>query len=372
MMSGLSSWIANMLPRRDAGISVPAMDGVLKPNNRLEDSPCILNVAGLDDVAPVASGLVLSAGSSLVAFPVPSGGGDVETVSTFQGTIGFLAVLDDGRYAVGVTGQGVYLGLPGDFRLIEFAAELSACMTAATQAADGRLAICIGSRRNTASEWKRDLMEKGRSGCLCLLDLDTGSTVIVAEDLAFPYGVAALADGRLIVAESWRHSIVAIDTASGKRAVLLEDLPAYPSRLSPALDGGYWLTLFAPRRQLFEFVLREDGFRNEMLQTVDPEEWVGPSLSASTRYDHPLQQGAVRQMGILKPWAPSSSYGLVVRCDENMRPVESLHSRADGALHGMTGICETKDGVFAVARGAGKLVLFTGNSAGSAASEFQS
>ncbi|MEO4043385.1 strictosidine synthase [Hoeflea sp. CAU 1731] len=371
-MSDLSSWIVNMLHRRDAGISVPAMDGVLKPNSRLEDATCILNMPGIDDVVAAGSKLVVSAGSSLLAFPLPFGGGDPETISTFEGAISFLAVLDDGRYAVGVTGKGVYLGVPGSFTLIELAPELSACMMDATQVADGRLAICIGSLRNPANEWKRDLMEKGRSGCLCLLDLDTGSSDIVAEDLAFPYGVAARAEGSVAVAESWRHRIVAINPASKKRTVLLEDLPAYLSRISPALNGGYWLTFLAPRRQLFEFVLREDGFRKEMLETVDSEEWVGPSLSASTRYDHPLQQGAVRQMGILKPWAPSSSYGLVVRCDENMRPVESLHSRADGALHGITGICETDDGVFAVSRGAGKLVRFTGDSAGSAASEVQS
>ena len=34
-------------------------------------------------------------------------------------------------------------------------------------------------------------------------------------------------------------------------------------------------------------------------------------------------------MGMHKPWAPSRSYGLVVRLDAGLQPLASLHSRAE-------------------------------------------
>ena len=44
---------------------------------------------------------------------------------------------------------------------------------------------------------------------------------------------------------------------------VLSDLPAYPGRIAPARDGGFWLALFAPRNQLVEFVLREDTLSSQ-------------------------------------------------------------------------------------------------------------
>jgi hypothetical protein len=46
------------------------------------------------------------------------------------------------------------------------------------------------------------------------------------------------------------------------------DLPGYPARISPAQAGGSWLAVFAPRRQIVEFVLREPAYRKRMLQEV--------------------------------------------------------------------------------------------------------
>jgi len=59
---------------------------------------------------------------------------------------------------------------------------------------------------------------------------------------------------------------------------------------------------------------------------------------------------------MLKPWSPSWSYGLVARCNSNMRPVASLHSRADGAVHGVTACCEADGVLYATAKGSGRIV----------------
>lgn len=51
----------------------------------------------------------------------------------------------------------------------------------------------------------------------------------------------------------------------------------------------------------------------------------------------------MKQLGILKPWAPTRSYGLVIHLDARYRPVTSFHSRADGRTHGIRS-CLWRDG----------------------------
>ena len=110
--------------------------------------------------------------------------------------------------------------------------------------------------------------------------------------------------------------------------------------MSPAAGGGAWLCIFAPSNRLIEFVLQEDDYRQDMLRTIEPELWIAPSLHASRSFLEPLQCGSVRTMGIHKPWAPSRSYGLVVKLDRDLRPMASFHSRSDGRRHGVTSVVE--------------------------------
>ena len=59
----------------------------------------------------------------------------------------------------------------------------------------------------------------------------------------------------------------------------------------------------------------------------------------------------MKHFGLLKPWAPTMSAGLCIKLDETFQPSISLHSRADGATHGVTGIAEHQGSVFVAARG---------------------
>ena len=67
------------------------------------------------------------------------------------------------------------------------------------------------------------------------------------------------------------------------RAVL-DNLPVYPSRLAPASSGGFWLTAFAARTQLVEFVLRENAYRRRMMAEIDPEYWIAPKLKSGQSF----------------------------------------------------------------------------------------
>ena len=100
---------------------------------------------------------------------------------------------------------------------------------------------------------------------------------------------------------------------------MLDHLPVYPSRLSPASAGGFWLTAFAARTQLVEFVLRENAYRRRMMAEIDPEYWIAPKLKSGQSFLEPMQGAHIKTMGVVKPWAPPRSYGLVIRLDAERR-----------------------------------------------------
>jgi hypothetical protein len=69
-----------------------------------------------------------------------------------------------------------------------------------------------------------------------------------------------------------------------------------------------------------------------------------------------MQVGELKQLGILKPWAPARSYGLVVRLDGEQEPQSSLHSRADGRRHGITSCVEIGSRLLATSKGGDAIV----------------
>ena len=141
----------------------------------------------------------------------------------------------------------------------------------------------------------------------------------------------------------------------GKPEILYADIPGYPGRLAASKDG-HWLAVFAPRSQIVEFVLREPAYRSRMVAEVARPFWIAPKLRSGRSFYEPLQGGGVKHLGVLKPWAPTLSAGLCVGLDRNFQPRVSLHSRADGAVHGVTGVAEHDRHLFVAARGDGVVV----------------
>jgi hypothetical protein len=88
-----------------------------------------------------------------------------------------------------------------------------------------------------------------------------------------------------------------------------------------------------------------------MLADVEARYWVAPSFRAGRSFYEPLQGGGVKHLGILKPWAPTLSFGMVVRTDENWLPLESFQSRADGTTHGVVGAVVHDESLYVASRG---------------------
>lgn len=353
MFDALASAISGAFNRRSSGLSVPILDGALKPNNLLEEAPILAECGGLEDMAIGPDGeLYAACGHAIVKV---SANGELTEVASHEHLITAFAILPDGGFAVGLGTSVVIDVRKGDREVVNHADGRSLNAVSALHAnPDGSLLICDGSASRPYSEWSHDLMEKGRSGRLIRLDRASGKTETLASGLGYAFGAHVDGQNRTLVSESWKHQVSVVN--GGRTAPAIPALPGYPSRITPAEGGGFWLTLFSCRTQLVEFVLRENDYRKEMMRTIEPRYWVAPSLSSGDDFREPLQAGGVKQMGILKPWAPPRSYGLVVRYDDDFIPVYSLHSRVGGKHHGVVSVVQRGDDLFVLSKGAGRIL----------------
>lgn len=337
----------------DAAVTIPSMDGALRPNRLIEEAPLVAGVEAPDDLAHDGRTPLVSTGRQICRI-TPAG---LETLAEFGSAVTAVAAAPSGRIAAALAeGLIVVLEPDGTRRTVARLGDGPAsCITALHMGPDGALFVAQGSTRRAAAEWKRDLMERRSDGAVWRAAPDGGREERLARGLAWPLGIAAGPDGRLIVSESWRHRLVAL---SGGRAPepVLADLPGYPARLHPDPAGGWWLALFAPRNQIIEFIQREPAFLGRMMEEVDEAYWAAPSLKPSATFLEPLQGGAQKHLGMLKPWAPTRSYGLVVHLDGRLRPTRSFHSRADGTRHGIMTVLPAGDVVLAAAKGGDAVV----------------
>jgi len=342
--------------RGDHSITVPVMDGALKPNNYLERIASVSMVEAADNLTIMGGQMLLTSGNRLLELHDDA---STSVRGTYDAEITFLSASPRGALALGLDRLGIAI-VGGRHDGKRIAANLSGqqlnCPTAAAFLDEDTLVVCNGSSVHSALEWSRDLLNLGRSGSVVKIDLDAGNANLIKGGLGFPSGVGVAGDGRLVVAEAWKHRLLALDVAGRGSIAVLADLPAYPGRIQPAGQTGYWLTMFAVRSQLQEFVLRENRYRREMMETIAPEYWVAPTLSSGRSFKEPLQAGSVIRLGIHKPWAPSRSYGLLLRLDDSFQPIWSAHSRADGQRHGITSCVEIGDRLFVASKGRGEIL----------------
>ena len=351
-MGSIRDTLDSFLGRGAAAATVPSMDGALRPNNMLDEAAVVVQALAPDNLTAAGGKLFFSSGGAVFALDPQTGG--AEEQRRFPEPVTALA-WSEGVLAVGLPGAVKLIGGAFDGRSLDRFGDFPAlCPTALAFEKPGVLIVCLGSRTNPPAEWKRDLLQLNASGAVCRVDLNSGAVETLATGLAYPYGVT-LKGEQIWISEAWRHRILALRPGTAPQPVF-EHLPGYPARLAPATGGGVWMSMFAPRRQMIEFVLRERGYRERMMAEVDPEYWMAPALATGRNFLEPIHGGQVKHLGIVKPWGPTRSYGLVVRLDASGVPDASLHSRADGKRHGVTSAIEW-DGRLLVASKGGGVVL---------------
>jgi Strictosidine synthase len=352
-----------VFPNRDQH-AIPTMDGTLTPNERLDHClPIGAPLPGADAVAKGPDGALYVSAHDRIHRLCGEGFADRTVFASLDGTAGGLAFHPDGRLLVCVARRGLAAIAPDGRQswLTQADDQPLHGLTDVAAAPDGTVFLVEGSSRHGPDAWLHDLMEKNRLGRLvaCGPALDGAKTLL--KDLHGPRGLALAADGKTLwFTESWKHRLSCVSVAGrtlGRPQVVIGNMAGYPARLSRAAAGGFWLSLFAVRTHLVEFVLREDDFRADMMRTIPPELWIGPALTTTNDCHEPMQFGNIKALGIEKPWAPPRSYGLLVRIDESGEPLESLHSRRGGVHHGITAACETPQGLVIVSKGSGRVLL---------------
>lgn len=350
----IAAWrhvIDRVFGRGEAASTIPPFDGPLKPNQLLETAPIFLELDNAEDLATDGKHVYVAAGDTVLRLEHEA---TIE-IARVEGVITALCCLGGGACAVAVDGREVrILGGEHDGRYwTSVAGRPFNAVNALAPTSDGHgLLLTDGSRDYAYAQWCHDLMSGGRSGRAIQIDLRGGELREIASGLGYAFGICAARAG-VWVSESWKHRVIASD---GPDEFPVENLPVYPSRITPAVSGGFWLTAFIARTQLVEFVLHERAYCLRMMRDIEPRFWIAPKLSSGHSFLEPIQGGHVKTMGVLKPWAPPRSYGLVIRLSEQGLPMYSLHSRADGKHHGVTAAVECGGYLYVLAKGCGKIL----------------
>lgn len=319
--------------------SLPPMEAGLRPNSDLDRADVLLQDEALEpeDVLVGADGRIrFSSGHRIHLIDAA---GDVGVVAELAGPVGALERSGAAILAL-VGGVGVVeVGPDGSQRTVCEDAAVQACATDLTVLPDGSLLVTVGSTRHAAGEWIDALVARDRSGQL--VHVVDGRATVVVSDLGWPAGVAAGEDDDVLLAMAFDHTIQRRRLRDLTRAgdELRSNLPVYPGRIRRGASG-WWVAAPLARNRMSEMVLDEPDLLADLTTTLDRQDWPMPRLRSSTPYTDVLQMGQLRMLGVLKPWAPPRSYGLVFEIDEAGRVLRSHHSRVDGDHHGVTGTDE--------------------------------
>lgn len=184
----------------------------------------------------------------------------------------------------------------------------------------------------------------------------TGAPRTLARELHCPMGISHDRAGELIVTQLERACIVDM---SGK--VRQSGYPAYLGGIRKT-DSGFFISCLARRDPLIEFIRTEKDFVAEMKANIEPHHWISPRTNPEFSHDFPIELGATRLFGEIKPWAPSFSYGLVIETDENLVPTGSAHSRANGTRHAISDAVGWNGDTIAVSKASQELLCISSGS----------
>lgn len=332
--------------------TVPPMEAGLRPNDLLERAE--VRFAGRDDVVPddivALDGRIFFSSAAEIRELGDAGSG---LIARFDGTVTALAVGQGGLVAA-VEGRGLMQVAPdGGVRELSAEEATRSCVTDISVRDDGTVLLSIGSTTRGPGDWSSCLLLGESDGALVLVR--DGRADTVASGLPWPSGVEW--DGEnVVVSLSLAHRIERrpIAEIGAPGAPLASNMAIYPGRISAA-SAGWWVAGPYVRNRFTELLLDEPGACRDMMETIDRDQWFVPRLGLGNPWTDPLQIGQIRVLGVVKPWAPARSYGLVFHLGANGRVTRSYQSRVDGTRHGVTGVVPDGDGLLAAARGAAEI-----------------
>jgi hypothetical protein len=240
---------------RGATVSVPSLDGALKPNTALDKAPAMLEINSPDNLLAAHDGIYFSSGADVHI--LDEAASSSKLFVTFESSISCLAAIPNGGLAAGLVDGSIHVrgGRFDGLVISSVNGKPVKCPTAMICLDEKTMLLCIGSSENPPDKWRLDLMTRKRCGSVWEIDLENGKAECYASKLGFPYGIMVTEEGDIIVCESWCHRVISL-RKGGYFTVLLDQLPGYPARIIPASgSNGAWLCVFAPRRAIIEFMI---------------------------------------------------------------------------------------------------------------------
>lgn len=324
------------------------LEGVLGPNSRLDDAPG-LPVAAPEALCVAKDGQLLFTSGAAV-HGLRRWGEKPLLWKAFDCPVTALCSSPGGLVAIGLAnGQIAVLDqagqrLPGWAPLADLHSVTDCLFVSETE-----LAVVDSGYRSdedilSVAPW--DASARGR----VLMVRQSSAASVVAGGLHCPMGISRDGKGEIIVTELERARIV---DATGM--VRQSGYPAYLGRLRRTASG-YVMACLARRDPLIEFLKTEPDFVAEMKAKIPPHHWISPRVSPEFSHDFPIELGATRLFGEIKPWAPSFSYGLVIALDEGLMPVGSAHSRANGRRHAIADATLWNGDIVAVSKASGEIL----------------
>lgn len=340
--------LRTVLARRQ---QLPAMtlEGVLGPNSLLDDAAAI-KVDGPDALCVAAGGkLLFSSATRIMALEV--WGNQPSEWASFEGKVTALCVGPAGLVAVGLS-DGRLAVLEESGRTIdgwrlppERAISVVDCIF---RTADELLLLDCGYGIDDSLLARATWEEEGKGQLLALSR--SGDLRVLASGLHCPMGLCLDPEGAVMVSLLERASII---DAFGKDRQT--GYPGYLGRIRRTTTG-YAIACLSRRDPLIEFLKTERAFVAEMKAKIEPRHWIAPRISPEFAHDFPIELGATRLFGQVKPWAPSFSYGLLIETDDRLMPVRSAHSRASGRRHAISDVAIWNGDKIAVSKASGELL----------------
>jgi hypothetical protein len=318
--------------------SLRPMEAGLRPDSRLDDAVLLTEPGAFEPecVAVLGGSVVFSQGSAVHRLDP---GAPPRPLVELGGEVAALAV-DGATLVASVVGRGVVrVDAGGAVSEISTDTRLRTGLTDLCVGDGGRIFATQGSDSLPFDRMIDALMRDDRSGSVLEIPARAsagGSVRVLAERQPWPSGIASNGPDRLLVALAHAHTLATMGTDGRGRSTVQADLPFYPGRLTRAGDAGFWLAVPYVRNRATELILDEPELRAEMVASIARSEWLVPRLRSETPHTDALQMGQLRMLGVLKPWAPPRSYGLVAHLDAHGRFDRSAHSRPDQRNHGIT------------------------------------
>ena len=158
-LTTLQRFSDRLLGRGSAAITVPVMDGALKPNRALDDAQVVASLEGIDDLACDGVHVYASAGQELYRLR----GGDWVDVMRMDAPITALALSGDGCVALALQGRSIEVRRLSDGAWLAELRSLDGqplqSVNALAFETDAQLLFTDGSTRHAPAQWCHDLMD---------------------------------------------------------------------------------------------------------------------------------------------------------------------------------------------------------------------